>query len=101
MAAMGGMEGMGEMPGMGGMGGMGAGRSPEDHKREVEALKQVSLHAHPGGRISSKSYDESLKKSTHSGSFGSLWAFVFDHDVAHIVHKQYHHVTDCYRYIPM
>ncbi|CAN0406421.1 unnamed protein product, partial [Ectocarpus sp. 12 AP-2014] len=41
MAAMGGMEGMGGMPGMGGMGGMGADRSPEDHKREVEALKQV------------------------------------------------------------
>lgn len=45
MAAMGGAEGMGGMggmPGMGGMGGMGAGRSPEDHKKEVEALKAVS-----------------------------------------------------------
>ena len=39
MAAMGGAEGMGGMPGMGGM---GAGRSPEDHKKEVEALKAVS-----------------------------------------------------------
>lgn len=39
MAAMGGAEGMG---GMGGMPGMGAGRTPEDHKREVEALKAVS-----------------------------------------------------------
>ncbi|CBN76079.1 conserved unknown protein [Ectocarpus siliculosus] len=38
MEAMGGMEGMGGMPGMGGM---GAGRSPEDHKKEVEALKQM------------------------------------------------------------
>ncbi|CAM9706362.1 unnamed protein product [Pylaiella littoralis] len=38
MAAMGGAEGMG---GMGGMPGMGAGRTPEDHKREVEALKAM------------------------------------------------------------
>lgn len=42
MAAMGGAEGMGGMGGMPGMGGMGAGRSPEDHKKEVEALKAVS-----------------------------------------------------------
>lgn len=49
MAAMGGAEGMGGMGGMGGMpgmGGMGAGRSPEDHKREVEELKKVSSR-HP------------------------------------------------------
>lgn len=37
MAAMGGAEGMG---GMGEMPGMGA-RTPEDHKKEVEALKAV------------------------------------------------------------
>eukprot|EP00752_Nemacystus_decipiens_P006609 g5944.t2 len=41
MAAMGGAEGMGGMGGMPGMGGMGAGRSPEDHKKEVEALKAM------------------------------------------------------------
>lgn len=48
MAAMGGaegMDGMGGMGGMPGMGGMGAGRSPEDHKKEVEALKAVSSPA--------------------------------------------------------
>lgn len=41
LAAMGGAEGMGGLGGMPGMG-MGAGRTPEDHKKEVEALKAVS-----------------------------------------------------------
>lgn len=41
MEAMGGEGGMPGMGDMGGMPGMGAGRTPEDHKREVEALKAV------------------------------------------------------------
>lgn len=41
MAAMGGGGGPGGMGGMGGMPGMGAGRTPEEHKQEVEALKAV------------------------------------------------------------
>lgn len=51
MAAMGGAEGMGGMGGMPGMGGMGADRSPEDHKKEVEALKAVSSPYSPSQAI--------------------------------------------------